>query len=44
MDANLKHTPAYFHMCDFACMNEADELKQWQTEEEGPLHQEFCIQ
>ena len=25
---NLKHTPAYFHIHDFACMNEEDELKQ----------------
>ena len=25
---NLKCTPAYFHMCDFACLNEVDELKQ----------------
>ena len=25
---NLKRTPAYFHMHDFACMNEVDELKQ----------------
>ena len=35
---NLKHTPAYFHMHDFACMNEVDELKQHKLKN---LYQEF---
>ena len=25
---NLKCTPTYFHMCDFACLNEVDELRK----------------
>ena len=28
MGENLKCTPVYFHMCDFACLNEVDELRQ----------------